>query len=109
MSSWYVWGAIGLYPNAGQPFYYICSPLFQRSAINLGGGRMFVIEAPEASDSNRYIQSATLNGQPLDRAWLKHEEIARGGRLVLSLGAKPAAWGREIRPPSLSSPQQKQE
>ena len=102
MSSWYVWGAIGLYPNAGQPFYYICSPLFQRSTISLAGGRKFIIEAPETSDGNAYVQSATLNGQPLDRGWLKHEEIARGGRLVLHLGAKPSQWGRTNRPPSMS-------
>jgi predicted alpha-1,2-mannosidase len=104
MSSWYVWAAIGLYPNAGQPIYYIGSPLFQRSTINLGGGRSFVIEAPETSPSNMYVQSATLNGLALDRAWLKHEEIARGGKLVLRMGAKPSVWGRENRPPSMTKP-----
>jgi predicted alpha-1,2-mannosidase len=105
MSSWYIWGAMGLYPNAGQPYYYICSPLFQRSTINLGGGRTFIIEAPETSATNLYVQSATLNGRTLDRAWLKHEEIARGGRLVLRMGATPSAWGRDHRPPSVSSPE----
>jgi putative alpha-1,2-mannosidase len=102
MSSWYVWGALGLYPNAGQPYYYICSPLFQSSTINLGGGRTFVIEAADTSESNLYVQSATLNGRALDRAWLKHDEIVRGGRLVLRMGATPSAWGRETRPPSMS-------
>lgn len=104
MSSWYVWGAVGLYPNAGQPFYYICSPLFARSTINLGSGRTFIIEAPETTATNLYIQSATLNGRTLDRAWLKHEEIARGGRLVLRMGAQPSTWGRGERPPSMSLP-----
>jgi len=103
MSSWYVWSAMGLYPNAGQPYYYICSPLFQRSTINLGGGRTFIIEAPETSDANSYIQSATLDGRKLDRAWLKHEEIARGGRLVLRMGPTPSTWGRDNRPPSMSA------
>ncbi len=105
MSSWYVWAAIGLYPNAGQPFYYICSPLFQRATINLGGGRTFIIEAPETSETNLYVQSATLNGRALERAWLKHEEIARGGRLVLHMGVQPSTWGRNNRPPSMSSPE----
>lgn len=102
MSSWYVWAALGLYPNAGQPFYYICSPLFTRSSINLGGGRTFTIEAPEASSANLYVQSATLDGRALDRAWLRHEEIARGSRLVLKMGSKPSLWGRDSRPPSMS-------
>ena len=104
MSSWYVWAAIGLYPNAGQPFYYIGSPLFQRSTISLGGGRSFVIEAPETSASNLYVQSATLNGRTLYRAWLKHEEIAGGGKIVLRMGATPSTWGRDNRPPSMTPP-----
>jgi putative alpha-1,2-mannosidase len=102
MSSWYVWAAIGLYPNAGQPFYYIGSPLFPRSTINLEGGRSFVIEALETSTSNLYVQSATINGRALDRAWLKHEEIAGGGRLVLRMGAAPSNWGRDNRSPSMT-------
>jgi putative alpha-1,2-mannosidase len=96
---------MGLYPNAGQPFYYICSPLFQRSTINLGGGRTFIIEASEPSAANLYVQSAMLNGRALDRAWLKHEELARGGRLVLRMGPTPSTWGRDSRPPSMSSPE----
>ena len=103
MSSWYIWGALGLYPNAGQPYYYISSPLFQRSTINLGNGRTFIIEAPETSATNMYVQSATLNGRAINRAWLRHEEIAQGGRLVLRMGATPSAWGRSHRPPSMSS------
>jgi putative alpha-1,2-mannosidase len=105
MSSWYVWAAMGLYPNAGQPFYYVCAPLFPRSTINLGGGRTFVVEAPDASQTNQYVQSATLDGRALNRAWLRHEEIARGGRLMLRMGAKPSLWGRDNRPPSMSSPE----
>src|SRR6266446_1815990 len=52
MSSWYIWGALGLYPNAGQPYYYICSPLFQRSTINVSGERVFIIEASNTSATN---------------------------------------------------------
>jgi putative alpha-1,2-mannosidase len=105
MSSWYVWGALGLYPNAGQPYYYICSPLFRRATINLTGTTTFIIEAADSSERNLYVQSATLNGRALDRAWLKHEEIVRGGRLVLRMGATPSNWGRNDRPPSMSSPE----
>ncbi len=83
---------MGLYPNAGQPYYYVCSPLFKHSTINLGGGRTFSIEAPETSETNLYVQSATLNGRALDHAWLKPDEIARGGRLVLHMGSTVSAW-----------------
>jgi putative alpha-1,2-mannosidase len=96
MSSWYVWGAIGLYPNAGQPYYYIGSPLFSRIQIEVGGDNAFVIEAPETSETNKYVQAATLNGELLGRAWLRHAEISRGGRLVLQMGPKPSDWGQEM-------------
>ncbi|HYE15639.1 MAG TPA: GH92 family glycosyl hydrolase [Pyrinomonadaceae bacterium] len=101
MSSWYVWNAAGLYPNAGQAFYYIGSPVFTRAVVTLGAGRAFEIEAPAASASNIYIQSARLNGKALERAWLTHAEVSRGGRLVLRMGDRPSAWGRASRPPSI--------
>ncbi len=104
MSSWYVWGAIGLYPNAGQPYYYIGSPIFSKVAIDLGGGRKFVILAQSTSAANRYVQTAVLNGKKLDRAWLTHAEIAAGGLLVLEMGPSPSRWGTDERPPSVSLP-----
>jgi putative alpha-1,2-mannosidase len=102
MSSWYVWCAVGLYPNAGQDFYYVGSPVFTRARIELGGGRAFTVEAPAASAANVYVQSATLDGRPLERAWLTHAEVARGGRLVLRMGDRPSLWGGANRPPSLT-------
>lgn len=105
MSSWYVWGAIGLYPNAGQAFYYIGSPVFRSVSIDLGSGRSFIIDAPESSASNRYVQNAELDGRPLNRAWLSHREIASGGRLVLHMGQVRSNWGEVERPPSTSDPQ----
>jgi predicted alpha-1,2-mannosidase len=99
LSSWYVWAAMGLFPNAGQPFYYIGSPVFSRSTIHLEHGRSFVIEALGTSAANLYVQSAELNGKPIDRAWLTHEEIVRGGHLVLHMGPRPSSWATTAPPP----------
>ena len=49
MSSWYVWGATGLYPNAGRPFYYVTGPPFERAALALGGGRLVLQMGPKPS------------------------------------------------------------
>jgi len=103
MSSWFVWNAIGLYPNAGQDFYYIGSPIFTRSTIDLGNNRKFTIEAFNSSEANKFIQSATLNGKQIERAWLRHSEVANGGKLVLQMSDKPSNWGNANRPPSMSS------
>lgn len=98
MSSWFVWNAIGLYPNAGQDFYYIGSPIFTRSTIDLENNRKFTIEAVNASEANKYVKSATLDGKPLDRAWLKHSEISMGGKLVLQMSGKATDWASTQRP-----------
>ncbi|HYJ45153.1 MAG TPA: GH92 family glycosyl hydrolase [Pyrinomonadaceae bacterium] len=102
MSSWYVWNAVGLYPSAGQSFYYIGSPLFRRTAIRVGQRHTFIIEAPATTAANRYVQSAELNGKPLTRAWLSHQEIVRGGTLILQMGDRPSQWASLQRPPSIS-------
>ena len=105
MSSWYVWSAIGLFPNAGQPFYYIASPVFTRTTIRLEDGRSFTINAPATSAANLYVVGARLNGKPIDRAWLTHDEIVKGGVLDLDMAARPKSWAtRFTAPPNLFRP-----
>jgi predicted alpha-1,2-mannosidase len=95
LSSWFVFSALGFYPVcAGQPVYVIGSPLFKRGTIQLGNGKTFTVEAPEASVVNKYIRSASLNGHPLDRPWFQHSELASGGTLELRMGPEPnPVWG----------------
>ena len=64
-------------------------------------GKTFEIRANNASDENKYIQSARLNGKPLDQAWFTHEDIQNGGVLELEMGARAnKAWGVAVPPPS---------
>lgn len=100
MSSWYAWSAMGLYPNAGQPYYYIASPIFTTATIDLGNS--FSVEAPETSQRNGYVREAYLNGVPLERAWLRHSELVGGGTLYLRMDSEPSTWGAGERPPSVS-------
>jgi predicted alpha-1,2-mannosidase len=104
MSSWYAFGAMGFYPNAGQDLYLMSSPLFPKVSMRLGHDKRFVVTARNLSDENKYIQSATLNGKPLERGWFRHSEIANGGALILQMGAKPSDWGTKAPlPPSITS------
>jgi predicted alpha-1,2-mannosidase len=98
MSSWYIWSSIGLYPLAGQPIYFIGSPIFSKATLHLGEKGTFSIRAIGASAENKYVQSAELNGKPLHRAWLTHAEIAAGGELELHMGDHPAAWATQLPP-----------
>ena len=98
-SSWYVWSSIGVFPVAGQDIFLIGSPIFDSATISLGD-RQFVIESRNNSDDNIYVQSATLNGNEMHRAYLRYSEMEAGGRLVLEMGPKPSGWGQMKRPPS---------
>ena len=106
MSSWYVWSAMGLYPQCpGQPIIDIGSPVFEESTINVGNGKTFVVEAKNVSAKNKYIQSATLNGQEWNKPWIHHDEMLKGGKLVLQMGPRPNKnWGStpQDAPPSMS-------
>jgi predicted alpha-1,2-mannosidase len=102
MSSWYAFGVMGIYPNAGQDVYLIGSPAIPEVTLHLANGKTFVIEARNVSAANQYVVAATLNGKRFDRAWLRHEDILRGGRLVLSMAAKPGVWPTGETPPSSS-------
>jgi len=95
MSSWYVFSAMGFYPVCpGKPMYDIGSPIFDEVKIDLGNGKKFTIKANEVSEKNKYIQSAELNGKPLNKPWIKHSEILEGGALIFQMGSRPnKMWG----------------
>lgn len=99
MSSWFVFAQLGIFPAAGQNLYLIASPAYAEARIHTNGGKIFVIEGRNVSPANLYVTAATLNGKPFDRAWLRHEEITAGGRLVLTMGNKASGWGQETLPP----------
>lgn len=100
MSSWLAFHMMGLYPNAGQPYYLLNTPLITETAIQLENGKQFKIKAKKRSDKNKYIKSALLNGKPYDKAWILHDDIAKGGELIFEMDSKPSAWGTTILPPT---------
>ena len=100
MSSWYAFGVMGIFPNAGQDVYLIGSPAIPEVTLHLANGKTFTIEADNVSAANKYVVAATFNGTPLDRAWFRHEDILRGGRLVLQMADKPGSWPTGEAPPS---------
>ncbi|GAB2686522.1 glycoside hydrolase family 92 protein [Mucilaginibacter koreensis] len=95
MSAWYVFAACGISPACvGWPVYYLNVPLFKEVKFNPEGGKTFIIQVKNFAANHKYIQSATLNGKPLDRNWLSHKEVTTGGMLVITAGPKPnKSWG----------------
>jgi len=102
MSAWFIMASLGLFQTDGgcriEPVYEIASPLFQKVEINLGNqygrGDKFIIEARNASRKNKYVQSAVLNGKPLETFSFQANELLKGGSLVLEMGPEPNyKWG----------------
>lgn len=94
MSAWYILASIGVHPICpGDNTYQITSPVFQEITINLDSsyykGKQFKIIAKHNSKENIYIQKMELNGKKLNRFFLKHEEIVKGGILELTMGPEP--------------------
>jgi len=102
MTAFVVFSQLGFYPvSPGIPVYTIGSPIFTRSTIRLDNGKSFTVVAKNSSWSNKYIQSARLNGEPLNRTWFTHEDLTGGGTLELVMGDRPNKnWGLEPPPSS---------
>lgn len=95
MSAWYVFSALGFYPvTPGSDHYAIGTPLFREAVIRLESGKVFTIKSNRRSETDCYIQSATLNGIPWTKSYLLHSDLMAGGELVFKLGPRPNhKWG----------------
>lgn len=90
MSAWYVLNAMGIYPlNPANGIYQLGTPAFDQMAIKLPDGSSFKILAENLSKENFYVQEIHLNGEILDRSWVSHEEITKGGELNFLMGPDP--------------------
>jgi hypothetical protein len=108
MSAWFVWSALGFYPvQGGAPLYSVGSPMFERAVITpVGSGDSVTVNAPAATFLNKYIQSATLGEQPLERAWFTHDELFGAREVTFTMGpVENRSWGADPKaaPPSLST------
>jgi predicted alpha-1,2-mannosidase len=96
MSAWYVLSSLGFYPvTPGTSEYVIGSPIWSNAVIHLSTGNDLVITANNNSDSNRYIQSATLNGTAWNKTYFPFSEMNKpGASLVLNMGSSTTSgWG----------------
>jgi len=89
-SAWYVFSALGFYPvTPGTDQYVFGSPLFNKVTLNFENGKKLIIEAPGNNKENVYVQFIKLNGRALDRNYITHSELNKGGKLVLKMGIEP--------------------
>ena len=91
MSAWYLFSCLGFYPfNPCDDGYVFGAPQVEKATLHLAEGKTFTVEAHNLSEANKYVQSITLNGKPVDGVKLAHTDIMQGGTLVFEMGPQPA-------------------
>ena len=114
LSSWYVFGALGLYPEVpGVGLLALASPLFGRATISLPHGRRLTIAASARVRRRRgrgkhrrwrtvaisparapYTSGMRVDGRSYSRPWTTWCSLRRGGSLEFSLSPMPdRRWG----------------
>ena len=89
-SAWYVFSALGFYPVCpGTDQYVMGAPLFQKATLHFENGNTLLIQAPENSEKNLYIESMTVNEQNYTRNYVTHSMLQQGGRIEISMGDEP--------------------
>ncbi|PIB93854.1 GH92 family glycosyl hydrolase [Caulobacter sp. FWC2] len=106
MSAWLMFTSLGFYPvTPASNEYAIGRPFVDKAALNLPNGKRFTVRAEGMADDKPYVSKVTLNGKPLTRAYLKHDDIVAGGELVFTMSATPnKTWATKVadRPTSLT-------
>ena len=89
-SAWYVFSAMGFYPVAPATDQYVLgAPLFKKLTLKLENGKELVINAPENSDENRYIETMKVDGKTYDKNWLSHQAIMDGMTIDYDMSETP--------------------
>lgn len=78
MSSWYVFGASGLYPlSPADPEYLVSVPLFDQVRWNLGGKTVLIRHKGQGRD----LKEIHLNGEPIEGYFISHDVFEKGGEI----------------------------
>ncbi|MGH7940761.1 MAG: glycoside hydrolase domain-containing protein, partial [Limisphaerales bacterium] len=109
LSSWYVFSALGLYPEIpGVAGFVTGSPLFSKAVIYPERGRpdeqrVIQILGAGASADHCYVRQLKINGRKWNSAWIPWSDLSHGATLDFTLTDKAGSWGKNSRPPSFDS------
>jgi predicted alpha-1,2-mannosidase len=89
MSSWYVWAALGLYPQTpGVPMLVLGAPQFPQAVIHGADGTL-TVNARGAGDE--YVKGLTVDGRATQHTWI---DLGQAHELDFTLSPTPdKSWG----------------
>lgn len=90
MGSLYVFLTAGFFPCAGSDVYALHAPMARRVAFRVdSNGREFVVETSGWKPGVQLTGSVYLNGRRLEKPFIRHSDIVKGGRLLFTAEANP--------------------
>jgi predicted alpha-1,2-mannosidase len=98
MSAWYVFSALGVYPQTpGSAALLLGAPLFPTAVVDRPGRADLTISAPAADATHPYIEAVRVNGRPTQRSWTESGLTTKGGSLIFRLTDQPnTQWGTDL-------------
>lgn len=89
-SAWYVFSALGFYPVCpGSNQYVLGSPLFRKATLHLNNGKKVVVEAPQNSLDNVYVDRMTIDGAEYTKNYLDHSKLMNGSMISFYMSSTP--------------------
>ena len=73
----------------GNDQYVLGAPLFKKATLHFENGKTLVIDAPENSDTNIYMENMKVNGQDYTKNYITHSTLQNGGTVEISMGSQP--------------------
>lgn len=99
-SSWWLSGAMGLFPVPANDLYLLGCPRFSKTQITLGLNRgTLTITTQRQPEPDDVVVAAKINGTIIKRAWLRHSELMGNCHIQLEIGKTPSEWGNYDLPP----------
>ncbi|MFJ4830654.1 GH92 family glycosyl hydrolase [Streptomyces sp. NPDC088747] len=109
MSAWNVLSSIGIFPvQPGFDTWGLSTPVFERVDLTLDRRYYprgaLTVTAPGTSGTDRYIQSARVDGSSYGRTYLTTDALRGLSSLSFTVGSEPSGWGTsaEAAPPALN-------
>lgn len=105
--SWLTFHLIGLYPLTPLPIYLLTAPRFSKLRLNLfrstSSASSLEIVSHNLSATSFFPREVRLDGRPLTRSWISHDELRSAKRLEFFMADQPSAWDKDgEKIPSLS-------
>lgn len=89
-SAWYVFSAMGFYPVCPATDEYVLgAPLFKKLTVELQNGKKVIIDAPNNSDKNRYVDQMSFNGQNYSKNFISHKALMEGAKIIFEMSSTP--------------------